>query len=76
MFTLRDSTLRLDKLGLSPIRPREVGLSRWIEAAAIARLGPGPLARSFRMVMHPVDSLIYFGGRIRRVLGRSELNLS
>ena len=76
MFTLRDSTLRLDKSGLSPIRPREVGLPRWLEAAAIARLGPGTLARLFRMVMHPVDSLTYFGGRIRGVLGRSELILS
>lgn len=76
MFTLRDSTLRLDKSGLSPIRPREVGLSRWLEAAVIARLGPGPLARSFRILMHPVDSLTYFGGRIRRVLGSSEPILS
>ena len=76
MFTLRDSTLRLGKLGLSPIRPREVGLSRWLEAAAIARLGPGPLARSFRMLMHPVDSLTYMGGRIRRLLGSIEPILS
>ena len=76
MFTLRDSTLRLDKSGLSPIRPRDVGLSRWLEAAAIARLGPGPLARLVRMAMHPVDSLTYFGGRIQRILGRGELILS
>lgn len=76
MYTLRDCTLRLDKMGLSPIRPWEVGISRWLEAAAIARLGPGLLARSFRVLMHPVDSLTYLGGRIRRMLGSIEPILS
>ena len=76
MFTLRDSTLRFDKSGLSPIRPRDVGISRWLEATAIAKLGPGSPARLIRMLMHPVDSLTYFWGRIRRLLGSREPILS
>jgi hypothetical protein len=72
MFTLRDSTMRLDRSGLSPISPWETGLLRWLESAAIARLGPGSFARFARMLMNPGESLVYFGGRIRRMFGRSK----
>lgn len=72
MFTLRDSTHRLGENGLGPIRPWEMGFPRWLEATVMTRLSPGPLARSLRMLMHPVDSFTYFKGRIRGVLGSGE----
>jgi hypothetical protein len=63
IFTLHDASWRLEPDGLRRQRISPAGLSRTLEAALVARLGPGRLSRLVRLLWHPIDTLRYLAGR-------------
>lgn len=65
IFTIRDATWRLGSGGLRRQRLGAGGAARGVEAAALARLGPGRAAQILRLLWHPRDTLRYFFGRAR-----------
>lgn len=72
VFTLRDTNWKVTFKGIQPTSITEVGLSRWLEANLIARVGPGKKARLVRMIFHPGDTIAYYFRaavrRLRRVI--------
>ncbi|GMR10738.1 MAG: hypothetical protein BMS9Abin28_1561 [Anaerolineae bacterium] len=56
VFTLADANWRLNGHGLRRTRMSASGLRRWIEAAAIARLGPGRRLRLVHALFHPIET--------------------
>jgi hypothetical protein len=65
VFTLKDATWRLGPFGLRRQRLSPAGPARTVEAALVARLGPGRPSRWVRLLSHPVETLSYFIGRAR-----------
>ena len=49
---------------------------RGLETSVIARFGPGRFSRSFRMLLHPLDTITYYWKALRKRVERSsEMNL-
>ncbi len=69
MFRLPDANWRLEggELRRSPWPQPDV--FRWLETALISRIGPGKAAKLVRMALHPLDTLRYYGRRIRGAAG-------
>jgi hypothetical protein len=70
VFTLVDTTWKWEEGRLRRVGWQDTGLTRWVEAGLIARLGPRAAARAVRMAMHPVDTLTYYSRVVRRRLRR------
>jgi hypothetical protein len=69
MFTLRDTTWTLADGELCPKSWNDPGLRRRLETALYARMGPGRAARTSRLLLHPIETLAYFGGKALSALG-------
>ncbi|MFV2044042.1 MAG: hypothetical protein ACC700_12510 [Anaerolineales bacterium] len=73
VFTLADANWRLNGHGLRRTRTSATGLRRWIEAAAIARLGPGRRLRLVHALFHPVETARWlWATALRRVARGAE----
>lgn len=66
MFTIDDCSWRLEEDQVRRARWPYPHLSRWLEAALVARLGPGRLSKLVRMTLHPLDALRYYMQRLRQ----------
>lgn len=65
IFTLRDATWTMEATDLHRRTIGPAGLARTLEAALIARLGPGWASRWVRVLFHPGDALRYAWSRLR-----------
>lgn len=70
IFTLLDATWTLRPDSLRPKAWNDPGARRRLETWLTARLGPGWPARAARLLLHPLDTLVYFGRRAAGAAGR------
>ncbi|MGA9531721.1 MAG: hypothetical protein WBR18_03305 [Anaerolineales bacterium] len=69
IFTLRDTTWTLADGKLRPKAWNDPGVRRRLETSLYARVGSGRVARAARLLLHPIETLTYFGRRLVGALG-------
>lgn len=60
VFILQDANWKITREAIRRKRIIEVGISRWLEAGLIAKVGPGRMARLIQRVFHPYDTVSYY----------------
>lgn len=68
IFTLNDADWRLDSGRLSKRTLQDIGIVRVIEASIILNFGPGRAARILLSILHPLETIRYYFGAVKRRL--------
>lgn len=63
IFTLRDTSWKLDANGVRRKKLKETGHLRWLESSLFCFFGPGNISKAIRMLFHPLDIWRYFVSR-------------
>ncbi len=72
-FSLADATWRLSEMKVKRVLRPGGSIWRWAEAGMIVRLGPGRLLRLIRLLLHPRETLRWWGGlALRRIRAQRE----